>query len=163
MNSESSRSHSVFTCIIESRWGKDSMTHFRFARLNLVDLAGSERCAIFTICFFFPIVLSMPICQITCLIIQAERLWCRGRSFERSSKYKQIIINSWVLYQGPISLLTCFDTAVYLEYFPFTILLAVPLLFTNFFYRHVAHQNFLIMRSYFSGSILVDIMTLDIY
>lgn len=43
MNSESSRSHSVFTCIIESCWEKDSMTHFRFARLNLVDLAGSER------------------------------------------------------------------------------------------------------------------------
>ncbi|AES92050.2 kinesin motor domain protein [Medicago truncatula] len=43
MNCESSRSHSVFTCIIESRWEKDSTTHFRFARLNLVDLAGSER------------------------------------------------------------------------------------------------------------------------
>lgn len=43
MNSESSRSHSVFTCIIESRWEKDSMSLFRFARLNLVDLAGSER------------------------------------------------------------------------------------------------------------------------
>ncbi|XP_021290851.1 kinesin-like protein KIN-12C, partial [Herrania umbratica] len=43
MNSESSRSHSVFTCIIESHWEKDAMTHFRFARLNLVDLAGSER------------------------------------------------------------------------------------------------------------------------
>ncbi|XP_015944973.1 kinesin-like protein KIN-12C [Arachis duranensis] len=43
MNCESSRSHSVFTCIIESRWEKDSMMHFRFARLNLVDLAGSER------------------------------------------------------------------------------------------------------------------------
>ncbi|XP_038705278.1 kinesin-like protein KIN-12C isoform X2 [Tripterygium wilfordii] len=43
MNSQSSRSHSVFTCIIESQWETDSMTHFRFARLNLVDLAGSER------------------------------------------------------------------------------------------------------------------------
>lgn len=43
MNSESSRSHGVFTCIVESRWEKDSMTHLRFARLNLVDLAGSER------------------------------------------------------------------------------------------------------------------------
>ena len=43
MNSESSRSHSVFTCNIESHWEKESMTHFRFARLNLVDLAGSER------------------------------------------------------------------------------------------------------------------------
>ncbi|XP_058757303.1 kinesin-like protein KIN-12C [Vicia villosa] len=43
MNGESSRSHSVFTCNIESRWEKDSMTHIRFARLNLVDLAGSER------------------------------------------------------------------------------------------------------------------------
>ncbi|KZV33656.1 phragmoplast orienting kinesin-1 [Dorcoceras hygrometricum] len=43
MNSESSRSHSVFTCIIESRWEKDSMVHLRFGRLNLVDLAGSER------------------------------------------------------------------------------------------------------------------------
>ncbi|XP_023765735.1 kinesin-like protein KIN-12C isoform X1 [Lactuca sativa] len=43
MNSESSRSHSVFTCIVESRWEKDSVTHLRFGRLNLVDLAGSER------------------------------------------------------------------------------------------------------------------------
>ncbi|XP_060959954.1 kinesin-like protein KIN-12C isoform X1 [Cannabis sativa] len=43
MNSESSRSHSVFTCTIESRWTKDSLAHFRFSRLNLVDLAGSER------------------------------------------------------------------------------------------------------------------------
>ncbi|KAG0556184.1 hypothetical protein KC19_11G032900 [Ceratodon purpureus] len=43
MNRESSRSHSVFTCIIESRWERDSMTNIRFGRLNLVDLAGSER------------------------------------------------------------------------------------------------------------------------
>ncbi|XVF67637.1 hypothetical protein PTKIN_Ptkin10aG0137300 [Pterospermum kingtungense] len=43
MNRESSRSHSVFTCIIERRWEKDSTTNLRFARLNLVDLAGSER------------------------------------------------------------------------------------------------------------------------
>ncbi|CAA6653923.1 unnamed protein product [Spirodela intermedia] len=43
MNSESSRSHSVFTCSIESQWEKDSMVHIRFGRLNLVDLAGSER------------------------------------------------------------------------------------------------------------------------
>ncbi|CAI9104395.1 OLC1v1003057C1 [Oldenlandia corymbosa var. corymbosa] len=43
MNRESSRSHSVFTCEIESRWEKDSTCNFRFARLNLVDLAGSER------------------------------------------------------------------------------------------------------------------------
>ncbi|KAJ0789479.1 putative plus-end-directed kinesin ATPase [Helianthus annuus] len=43
MNGESSRSHSVFTCIVESRWEKDSVTHLRFGRLNLVDLAGSER------------------------------------------------------------------------------------------------------------------------
>ncbi|XP_022148525.1 kinesin-like protein KIN-12D isoform X2 [Momordica charantia] len=43
MNRESSRSHSVFTCVIESRWEKDSSTNLRFARLNLVDLAGSER------------------------------------------------------------------------------------------------------------------------
>lgn len=43
MNSESSRSHSVFACIIESRRVIDSVTHLRFGRLNLVDLAGSER------------------------------------------------------------------------------------------------------------------------
>ncbi|KAF3333862.1 Phragmoplast orienting kinesin 2 [Carex littledalei] len=43
MNRESSRSHSVFTCVIESHWEKDSTANFRFARLNLVDLAGSER------------------------------------------------------------------------------------------------------------------------
>ncbi|EEE67666.1 hypothetical protein OsJ_25289 [Oryza sativa Japonica Group] len=49
MNSESSRSHSVFTCVIESRWERDSMTHLRFGRLNLVDLAGSERLVIMTL------------------------------------------------------------------------------------------------------------------
>ncbi|XP_021738486.1 kinesin-like protein KIN-12F [Chenopodium quinoa] len=43
MNRESSRSHSVFTCVIESKWERDSTTNLRFARLNLVDLAGSER------------------------------------------------------------------------------------------------------------------------
>ncbi|CAL5213205.1 unnamed protein product [Lathyrus oleraceus] len=43
MNRESSRSHCVFTCVIESTWEKDSTTNYRFARLNLVDLAGSER------------------------------------------------------------------------------------------------------------------------
>ncbi|KAI8554401.1 hypothetical protein RHMOL_Rhmol05G0095900 [Rhododendron molle] len=43
MNRESSRSHSVFTCVIESRWEKDAMSNLRFSRLNLVDLAGSER------------------------------------------------------------------------------------------------------------------------
>ncbi|KAJ4963751.1 hypothetical protein NE237_023690 [Protea cynaroides] len=43
MNRESSRSHSVFTCVIESTWEKDSTNNLRYARLNLVDLAGSER------------------------------------------------------------------------------------------------------------------------
>ncbi|CAL9129862.1 unnamed protein product [Musa textilis] len=42
MNRESSRSHSVFTCTIESRWEKDLTVNSRFAKLNLVDLAGSE-------------------------------------------------------------------------------------------------------------------------
>uniref|UniRef100_A0ACD6A0W5 Uncharacterized protein n=1 Tax=Avena sativa TaxID=4498 RepID=A0ACD6A0W5_AVESA len=43
MNSASSRSHTVFTCTIESRWEKDSICNSQVARLNLVDLAGSER------------------------------------------------------------------------------------------------------------------------
>ncbi|KAF6169912.1 hypothetical protein GIB67_034304 [Kingdonia uniflora] len=43
MNRASSRSHSVFTCVIESKWESQGVTHIRFARLNLVDLAGSER------------------------------------------------------------------------------------------------------------------------
>ncbi|KAK4777741.1 hypothetical protein SAY87_017928 [Trapa incisa] len=43
MNLASSRSHSVFTCAIESKWDVQGVTHHRFARLNLVDLAGSER------------------------------------------------------------------------------------------------------------------------
>uniref|UniRef100_A0ACD5XRE5 Uncharacterized protein n=1 Tax=Avena sativa TaxID=4498 RepID=A0ACD5XRE5_AVESA len=42
-NSVSSRSHTVFTCTIESSWEKDSICNSRVARLNLVDLAGSER------------------------------------------------------------------------------------------------------------------------
>ncbi|WOK91664.1 hypothetical protein Cni_G00355 [Canna indica] len=43
MNHESSRSHTVFTCVIESGWEKDLTVNIRTARLNLVDLAGSER------------------------------------------------------------------------------------------------------------------------
>ncbi|KAG0577882.1 hypothetical protein KC19_5G188700 [Ceratodon purpureus] len=43
MNRESSRSHSVFACSVESKWEKDALTNIRFGRLNLVDLAGSER------------------------------------------------------------------------------------------------------------------------
>ncbi|MCO5595931.1 hypothetical protein L7F22_049982 [Adiantum nelumboides] len=42
MNRESSRSHSVFTCAIESRWTSQSIKNSRFGRLHLVDLAGSE-------------------------------------------------------------------------------------------------------------------------
>ncbi|CAN6352194.1 unnamed protein product [Urochloa humidicola] len=43
MNLGSSRSHSVFTCTVESTWEKNSMSNLQFARLHLVDLAGSER------------------------------------------------------------------------------------------------------------------------
>ncbi|CAK9213738.1 unnamed protein product [Sphagnum troendelagicum] len=43
MNAESSRSHSVFACTIESRWQQNALINMRFGRLNLVDLAGSER------------------------------------------------------------------------------------------------------------------------
>uniref|UniRef100_A0A7N0UNM6 Kinesin motor domain-containing protein n=1 Tax=Kalanchoe fedtschenkoi TaxID=63787 RepID=A0A7N0UNM6_KALFE len=43
MNLASSRSHSVFTCVIESKWESQGVNHHRFARLHLVDLAGSER------------------------------------------------------------------------------------------------------------------------
>ncbi|KAG1333882.1 kinesin-like protein KIN-12G [Cocos nucifera] len=46
MNRASSRSHSVFTCVIESKWESQGVTHHRYARLNLVDLAGSERLVI---------------------------------------------------------------------------------------------------------------------
>ncbi len=42
MNRESSRSHSVFTCIMESssKGAEDGCTRVKFSRLNLVDLAG---------------------------------------------------------------------------------------------------------------------------
>jgi hypothetical protein len=44
MNAESSRSHSIFTVIIEmSTVGEDGKDHIKRGKLNLVDLAGSER------------------------------------------------------------------------------------------------------------------------
>ncbi|XP_022761807.1 kinesin-like protein KIN-12B [Durio zibethinus] len=45
INAESSRSHSVFTCVVESRCKSvaDGVCSFKTSRLNLVDLAGSER------------------------------------------------------------------------------------------------------------------------
>ncbi|XP_038896568.1 kinesin-like protein KIN-12B isoform X2 [Benincasa hispida] len=45
VNSESSRSHTVFTCVVESRSKRlaDGLSSFKTSRINLVDLAGSER------------------------------------------------------------------------------------------------------------------------
>ena len=44
MNRDSSRSHSIFSIVIErSEQGADGMNHIRAGKLNLVDLAGSER------------------------------------------------------------------------------------------------------------------------
>ncbi|KAL4561069.1 hypothetical protein LXL04_033231 [Taraxacum kok-saghyz] len=44
INIESSRSHSVFTCVVESRCKSlDGLSCFKTSRMNLVDLAGSER------------------------------------------------------------------------------------------------------------------------
>jgi len=44
MNAESSRSHSIFTIIIEvNEQSEDGQDHFTKGKLNLVDLAGSER------------------------------------------------------------------------------------------------------------------------
>nr|XP_010907239.1 kinesin-like protein KIN-12B isoform X2 [Elaeis guineensis] len=45
INAESSRSHCVFTCIVESRSKNvaDGLSSLRTSRINLVDLAGSER------------------------------------------------------------------------------------------------------------------------
>ncbi len=43
MNRESSRSHSVFTLLIEASESKEGVTRVRRARFHLVDLAGSER------------------------------------------------------------------------------------------------------------------------
>lgn len=41
MNAQSSRSHSIFTIVIEC--AESSGDHIRVGKLNLVDLAGSER------------------------------------------------------------------------------------------------------------------------
>ncbi|XP_058101445.1 kinesin-like protein KIN-12E [Magnolia sinica] len=43
MNSESSRSHSVFTCVFESRWEKDSMAHIHFGRC--IEVEKPRACA----------------------------------------------------------------------------------------------------------------------
>ncbi|CAI5497712.1 unnamed protein product [Closterium sp. Naga37s-1] len=43
MKEESSRSHCVFTCNIESTWTAEGNKNSRSSQLNLVDLAGSEK------------------------------------------------------------------------------------------------------------------------
>lgn len=44
MNATSSRSHSIFTIVIEcAETSADAGDHIRVGKLNLVDLAGSER------------------------------------------------------------------------------------------------------------------------
>jgi hypothetical protein len=43
MNNASSRSHAVFTIVLETEGIKDDRTVFTAGKINLVDLAGSER------------------------------------------------------------------------------------------------------------------------
>jgi len=43
MNEHSSRSHSIFTIIVENSVEDQGETRYRMGKLNLVDLAGSER------------------------------------------------------------------------------------------------------------------------
>lgn len=43
MNKESSRSHSVFSMVIESKTIQDGVTNVKTSKFNFVDLAGSER------------------------------------------------------------------------------------------------------------------------
>ncbi len=43
MNQESSRSHSVFSMIIESKTVLEGITNVKTSKFNFVDLAGSER------------------------------------------------------------------------------------------------------------------------
>nr|CCA17586.1 kinesinlike protein putative [Albugo laibachii Nc14] len=43
MNEGSSRSHSIFTVVVETSEKVDGQEHFKAGKLNLVDLAGSER------------------------------------------------------------------------------------------------------------------------
>jgi kinesin family member 3B len=43
MNQTSSRSHSIFTIVVECSDLDDKGGHIRVGKLNLVDLAGSER------------------------------------------------------------------------------------------------------------------------
>ena len=44
MNAQSSRSHSIFSIIVEnSSLDAENEQHIRTGKLNLVDLAGSER------------------------------------------------------------------------------------------------------------------------
>merc|ERR1719446_1463920 len=43
MNQASSRSHSIFTIVVECCEASDRSEHIRVGKLNLVDLAGSER------------------------------------------------------------------------------------------------------------------------
>ena len=43
MNTESSRSHAIFTIRVESQIVEEEVTRVKKAKLHLVDLAGSER------------------------------------------------------------------------------------------------------------------------
>jgi hypothetical protein len=43
MNKESSRSHSVFTLLIECKEIREGLVNFRTSKFHLIDLAGSER------------------------------------------------------------------------------------------------------------------------
>lgn len=43
MNAESSRSHVIFTILIETSSKEDGITKIKKSKLNIVDLAGSER------------------------------------------------------------------------------------------------------------------------
>jgi kinesin family protein 6/9 len=54
LNKQSSRSHCIFTILVECRSMLSSDDKYTASKLNLVDLAGSERLAKTNVNFFFP-------------------------------------------------------------------------------------------------------------
>ena len=51
MNATSSRSHSIFTVVVECAEVIGKETKIRVGKLNLVDLAGSERQSKVSVCY----------------------------------------------------------------------------------------------------------------
>jgi hypothetical protein len=74
MNHASSRSHAIFTIVVESECKSGNKTIARSGKVNLVDLAGSER--LYKVCLLCRVVLCRILLLLSRIALLLDDMHC---------------------------------------------------------------------------------------